>query len=241
VVRRPFAEGTADTGGHDMRISCRHCGEPYDIDERSLPRFGASVRCPACGGLFDLPARSAEAVRRAAGRLESPAPASLSRPPLPLRPVVPAAPVATPEDEAADADELPEGSHPEEETDSVDRREASPTAVEDAAPELDAGEPEMKEGAAATEAPPAEVPESVGPASPPDPGEVARRIVSALAERHAATLDRAIEGGALLAALGVEIAAAWEAFLAEAGESERASRTFQDALNDRFFGGRPVF
>ncbi len=47
-----------------MRISCRHCGEPYDIDERSLPRFGASVRCPACGGLFELPSRSAQAARR---------------------------------------------------------------------------------------------------------------------------------------------------------------------------------
>lgn len=228
VARRPLTEGAAGSGGHTMQISCRHCGEPYEIDQKSLPRFGASVRCPACGGLFELPARSPVSARRYEPRPMVPGAAPIEVAPA-AEPRLPESPKGPPVEEAAADPAAEDGSggapFPSDGSATARRLEEAPPGAE---PEVPTPEAASSPGA---------------PAVPPpaDPGEIARRIVAGLAERHAARLDRALRDGELLSALGYEIAAAWDEFRAEAGEAERDRRHFQDALNERLFGGRRVF
>jgi len=298
VVHRPLTEGIAEPGGRDMQVSCRHCGEPYDIDERSLPRFGASVRCPACGGLFELPARSSQAARRYEPRPMMPGLAPFAPPPeppaeAPARPAPPARnPVAAPPPPAAatppedvqappaaaesadppvveaaagsDHDSLESGNGdlaneaasmapPDElgqtlelptapEEGPAAERAAADAAAADATPRAVSEVPPSPPPASAPADPiPAPAPVAGAPEPPrPDPAAVARRIVARLAERNASRIENALPQGEFLSTLGFEVAQAWDEFRLEVPE-ELAGRHFQNALNERFFGGRRVF
>jgi hypothetical protein len=80
------------------------------------------------------------------------------------------------------------------------------------------------------------------PPASPNPSEAARRIVTVLAEVHSDRIEQALREGRLLEILSDEIAGAWDLYRRQVGEdSARASRHFQEALNERFFSGRRVF
>lgn len=217
----------AEWGDETMHLVCEHCGKSYSLSEDRLPRFGARVRCPSCGDLFDIPARRASSARPPVPRWTAPSPFETAAPG-----VEAFAPDGAPGDSPAATAVLA----PSTEAVFAEAAVAGAGAAPEEAP-VGSGESRL-----AVEAPPrvtACAPEAVPPA---DAAETAKRLVGALAGMHRARLDEARREGRVLAVFAAEIAAAWDLYRRQVPEDASGCRRhFQDAVNEEFFDGKRIF
>ena len=209
-----------------MITTCTGCHVRYRLDAQKVPHRKIRVRCPDCGGVFDLDGSVRDA--------PAPAPAT-------------AAPVAGRDSASAAVERL---SAPANGSLDLDLDAAAPEPAPEPAPAPKAA-PAAAERPAAKTAKPSPAAGGVAVADAPKQGRrrrrdktemLARALVSDILVYNREARDKALADGNLLEALGPEIKKSWELYKEKVGaEAATGTSYFKDALNEILAEGQDIF